>query len=73
MSMPVTMRALKVYSGASTREFNRKVFYPRYVTVSTMRSPVFAVSAKRQQRSEKVLDHREDLKINVSEVNGIGK
>ena len=71
--MPVIMRALKVYSGASTREFNRKVFYPRYVTVSTMRSPVFAANGKRQQRNGKALDHREDLKIIVSEVIGIGK
>jgi len=63
MSMPVIMRALKVYSGASTREFNRKVFSPRYVTESTTRSPVFAVSAKRQLRSGKVPEHREKLNL----------
>jgi hypothetical protein len=60
----VITRALKVYSGASTKEYSRKVSYLRYGTVSTMRSPAFGGSAKRRIRSARAPGHREELKYN---------
>jgi len=59
--MPVTMRALKVCSGASTKKCNRKVFSLRYAIVNTMRSPVYAANGKKPLRNVRAPEHREEL------------
>jgi len=61
--MPVIMRVLKVYSGASTKECSRKVFFLKFVTASTMRSPAYAANVKKPRKSVRAQDCREEVNI----------
>jgi len=60
--MPVIMRVLKACSGASTKECNRKEFFPKFAIASTMRSPAYAANVKKPRRNARAQDRREEVK-----------